>query len=264
MTHGEQGEIINTLVVNETPAVKRTCIKKPAVKLIYCRPFPEDDPVRQTTNDLCLFLKKIFFQQKYNVNIDLSTLILMDLHSHMSLTEVMGLVGGIWNPQKKTLIILHYEPCRNVASSTIHCDMCPISQAKAADIIHNKGLSILGWFHSHPTFAPEPSQQDLDTQVSVQQWIGNDKPCIGIILSPFSLQGALIASPYRCLVVRKKENFEDQYVPYKFKVNVISHDVNVGNLLKNARNIVDFCQDGVLKKTYFLDQNLTYMDKVRF
>lgn len=186
----------------------------------------------------------------------------MDLHAHMSLTEVMGLVGGIWNPEKKTLIILHYEPCRNVASSTTHCDMCPISQANAADSIHSRGLSILGWFHSHPTFAPEPSQQDLDTQISVQQWIGNDKPCIGIILSPFSLQGALIASPYRCLVVRRKENFEDQFVPYRFRVDVISEDVSVGNLLKNAKGIVDFCQDGVLCKPYFLDQNITYLDKV--
>lgn len=188
----------------------------------------------------------------------------MDLHAHMSLTEVMGLVGGIWNPQKKTLIILHYEPCRNIASSSTHCDMCPISQARAADIIHNKGLSILGWFHSHPTFAPEPSQQDLDTQLSVQQWIGNDKPCIGIILSPFSLQGALIASPYRCLMVQKKDNCDDdQYVPFKFRVDVISEDVNVGNLLKNARRIVNFCRDGsVLNKTYFLDSSLTYLDKV--
>lgn len=187
----------------------------------------------------------------------------MDLHSHMSLSEVMGLIGGIWNPEKKTLIILHYEPCENVASSTIHCDMCPVSQAKAADVIHSKGLSILGWFHSHPTFAPEPSQQDLDTQLSFQQWIGGNTPCIGIILSPFSLQGALIASPYRCLIVRKKENFEDQYLPFKFKVDVISENVNAENLLKNARSIIMFCQDGVLNQKYFLNQNLTYMDKVK-
>lgn len=193
----------------------------------------------------------------------------MDLHSHSSLTEVMGLIGGIWNPEKQALIIVHYEPCRNIASSSIHCDMCPISQAKAADAIHSRGLSILGWFHSHPTFAPEPSQQDLDTQLSVQQWIGSDKPCMGMILSPFGVQGALTASPYRCWVVRSKENFEDQYVPYKFKVDVISEDVNVGKLLNNAWKILEFCyslgknENGILfHKPYFLDQNLTYLEKV--
>lgn len=65
-------------------------------------------------------------------------------------------------------------------------------------------------------------------------------------------------------MVQKKENFEDQFVPYKFKVNVVSENVGVGNLLKNAERIVEFCQSGeVLRKAYFLDQNMTYLDKVR-
>lgn len=121
----------------------------------------------------------------------------MDFHAHTNLTEVMGLVAGHWNSTERILEITHYETCKNIASSATHCDMCPISQAKAAELIDSKGLDILGWFHSHPTFAPEPSQQDLETQQSVQQWIGNKRPCIGVILSPFSLNGALIASPYR-------------------------------------------------------------------
>lgn len=192
----------------------------------------------------------------------------MDLHSHMSHTEVMGLIGGYWDPKKETLTIVCYVSCRNSAPSATHCDMCPISQAKAADTIHNEGLNILGWFHSHPTFAPEPSQQDLDTQLTVQQWIGITKPCIGLILSPFSAHGALIASPYRCLIVSRKHNFEDQYVPYKFKVELISSNLDVNFLLGQAWKIfntdsnvasvnrVDF------GKPYFLDQSITYYDKV--
>lgn len=91
----------------------------------------------------------------------------MDFHAHLSLTEVMGLVAGYWIPESATLIITRYEPTLNMASSATHCDMCPISQAKAADTIHEMELDILGWFHSHPTFAPEPSQQDLETQQTV-------------------------------------------------------------------------------------------------
>lgn len=68
----------------------------------------------------------------------------MDFHAHTCLTEVMGLIAGYWEPQSKTLTITHYEPCLNVASSATHCDMCPISQAKAADIIHAMELDILG------------------------------------------------------------------------------------------------------------------------
>lgn len=194
----------------------------------------------------------------------------MDLHAHMSFSEVMGLVGGRWDNELKRLTISRYEPCKNIAPSSTHCDMCPISQANAANIFHNENLEVLGWYHSHPTFAPEPSQQDLDTQSSVQLWLGNNKPCIGAILSPFSLHGALIASPYRCMIVEKKENFEDQYVPYRFKVDIISSNIDVDMLLNRAWKI--FNTDSNLKAEnrinfscgYFQDRSLTHLEKVRF
>nr|CAI5869819.1 unnamed protein product [Callosobruchus analis] len=179
----------------------------------------------------------------------------------------MGLVAGSWIPQEKLLKITHYEPCLNVASSTTHCDMCPISQAKAADLIHKKGLDILGWFHSHPTFAPEPSQQDMDTQKVVQRWIGHGKPCVGVILSPFSLNGALIASPFRCLIVDQRVNFEDQFVPYKFKVDIDSGTFELRAFLEGLRRVdkagvgcnnerkVDFT------KPYYKDSKLSFLEK---
>ncbi|KAF5276270.1 hypothetical protein FQA39_LY06619 [Lamprigera yunnana] len=250
LTHNENGDVINTTIVNEEPVVKQKhCIRNPTIKLIYCKAFTADQP------------------QEFEIHLNVLTLLLMDFHAHTSLSEVMGLIGGYWNSEKKSLMIVCYIPCRNIASSATHCDMCPISQAKAADRIHSEGLNILGWFHSHPTFAPEPSQQDIDTQLAVQQWIGNDKPCIGLILSPFSVHGALISSPYRCLMVGKRINFEDQFVPFKFQVDVISSNLDIDYLLREAWNIltkdcnipannrVDF------KSLYFLDQSMTYFDK---
>lgn len=184
----------------------------------------------------------------------------------MSLSEVMGLVGGYWNPLNRNLTIVQYEPCKNIASSSTHCDMCPITQARATENLHSKGLAVLGWFHSHPTFAPEPSHQDMETQLSVQQWIGSDKPCIGVILSPFSAHGALIASPFRCMIVDKKENFEDQFVPYKLKVE-LSNCIDLDEFLVAAwkvfnsdvvgeENMVDFT------KRYFQDNSISHLDKV--
>lgn len=249
LVHGAQGEIIDVTTINEEPAKQRLYIKKPTVRLIYCRPFTEEKP------------------QEYTIKLSLSTLLLMDFHAHTYLTEVMGLVGGSWDLQKKTLTISCYEPCRNIASSTTHCDMCPISQANAAESIHNQNLQILGWFHSHPTFAPEPSQQDLDTQKLVQQWIGHNKPCIGVILTPFSFNGALISSPFRCLMVDKKPNFDDQIVPYRFKVDVIAGDFDISNFL-NDMKIILLREDGYLQdkrisfhSPYFQDLTITHLDK---
>ncbi|VEN42502.1 unnamed protein product [Callosobruchus maculatus] len=250
LTHDERGQIVNTTVVNEEPKQK-LYIKRPTIKLIYCRPFTVEKP------------------QPFKVKMNLATLLTIDFHAHAWLTEVMGLVAGSWVPQENLLKITHYEPCLNIASSTTHCDMCPISQAEAADFIHKKRLDILGWFHSHPTFAPEPSQQDMDTQMVVQRWIGHGKPCIGVILSPFSLNGALIASPFRCLIVDQKENFEDQFVPYKFKVDIDSDTFELVPFLEDLKRVhkagvgcsnerrVDFT------KPYYKDSKLSFLDKVR-
>ncbi|KAF5305231.1 hypothetical protein FQR65_LT07770 [Abscondita terminalis] len=250
LTHNENGDVINTTVVSEEPVVKqRPHLKNPSIRLIYCKAFNDEHP------------------QEFNINLHLHTLLLMDLHAHTSLSEVMGLIGGYWDAKNKTLTILRYVPCRNIASSSTHCDMCPISQARAADTIHNEGFNILGWFHSHPTFAPEPSQQDLDTQLTVQQWIGSNKPCIGLILSPFSAHGALIASPYRCLMVVKKSNFEDQFVPYKFKIDLVSSNLDIDYLLSSAWSFFNkdcnvTASDRIdFAKVYFLDQSITYFDK---
>lgn len=126
------------------------------------------------------------------------------------------------------------------------------------------------WFHSHPTFAPEPSHQDLETQQSVQQWIGQNKPCIGMILSPFSLNGALIASPFRCLIVDRKINFEDQLVPYKFKVDIVEGGFQIGEFLSNLRKVIK-CDFGTgekhrvdFSKPYFHESSITFLEKVSF
>ncbi|KAI4461922.1 swi/snf complex-related [Holotrichia oblita] len=248
LQHNESGDIINTTVINEDPIVKKPYVKKPIVRLIYCKSFNEETI------------------QEYKVEISLAVILLIDFHAHTSLSEVMGLVGGHWNDKTKILTITRYEPCKNVASSSTHCDMCPVTQAKATDILHGEGLDIIGWYHSHPSFAPEPSQQDIDTQLSVQQWIGYEKPCVGIILTPFSSHGALIASPFRCMVVKKKENFEDQFVPYKLKVDIYSSNICIDQLLIYARKIYNYSDSGSrsrvdFNKPYFQDVSISYLEK---
>ncbi|CAG9857500.1 unnamed protein product [Phyllotreta striolata] len=253
MSHDENGLVIKHTIINENPVVKqKQYLKKPTIRLIYCRPFKDD------------------MLQPYKIKIDLTTLLTMDFHAHSCMTEVMGLISGRWRPDDNVLIISHYEPCLNIASSATHCDMCPISQAIAADSIHARKLDILGWFHSHPTFAPEPSNQDLETQQSVQKWIGQRRPCVGMILSPFSLNGALIASPYRCLVVERGGAATPEgvdIVPYKFKVDVDDAGFDVGALLENLRR-VQRCDFGTgerhrvdFRRPYLYDANITYLEK---
>lgn len=46
--------------------------------------------------------------------------------------------------------------------------MDPVSEMAARDLFEQKGLQVVGWYHSHPTFEPEPSIRDIETQGSYQ------------------------------------------------------------------------------------------------
>lgn len=85
-------------------------------------------------------------------------------------------------------------------------------------------------------------------------------------MSPFSGHGALIASPFRCLIVDKKDNFEDQFAPFKFKVDLVADSLKIDNFLVSASEI--FTSEYVASenkvnfdKKYFQDYSITFLEK---
>lgn len=59
------------------------------------------------------------------------------------------------------------EPCNSV-STGLQCEMDPLSQTQACDVLSSLGFSVVGWYHSHPTFHPNPSVRDINTQDQFQ------------------------------------------------------------------------------------------------
>lgn len=43
-----------------------------------------------------------------------------------------------------------------------------VSQTLASEQIEDVGMSVVGWYHSHPTFSPDPSLRDIETQQKFQ------------------------------------------------------------------------------------------------
>src|SRR5256885_1922849 len=78
--------------------------------------------------------------------------------------------------------------------SSKNVEMDPESAVETREIIQKQGLSIIGWYHSHPTFCPDPSLKDIDTQ-SAYQMLSEDCPFVGLIASPYDqrLQSQLSA-----------------------------------------------------------------------
>ncbi|KAJ3089351.1 Myb-like, SWIRM and MPN domains 1 [Quaeritorhiza haematococci] len=85
---------------------------------------------------------------------------------------------------------------RNAAEAPFHvnvkasamCEMDPESEMRAREVFAAKSLEVVGWYHSHPTFIPDPSIRDIENQAAYQTLFKRDdgsEPFIGMIVTPY-------------------------------------------------------------------------------
>ncbi|KAF9986960.1 hypothetical protein BGZ65_005561 [Modicella reniformis] len=99
----------------------------------------------------------------FRVKVSSDAMLIMDFHSHMAETEVIGLLGGLYDEDERILFILGVFPCRSI-STGLQCEMDPESDVEARYFFSSKGFVVVGWYHSHPTFEPNPSIRDIENQ----------------------------------------------------------------------------------------------------
>uniref|UniRef100_A0A3P8T1D7 Myb-like, SWIRM and MPN domain-containing protein 1 n=1 Tax=Amphiprion percula TaxID=161767 RepID=A0A3P8T1D7_AMPPE len=156
-------------------------------QLIPCRSFEED------------------VQEPFQVIVCAETLLIMDMHAHVSRGEVIGLLGGTFNVEAKVLKICAAEPCNSV-STGLQCEMDPVSQTQACDVLSSLGFSVVGWYHSHPSFHPNPSVRDINTQDQFQNYFSRGgAPFIGMIVSPYDPANPSPHSQTTCLLVKESQ-----------------------------------------------------------
>ncbi|KAL0164130.1 hypothetical protein M9458_039883, partial [Cirrhinus mrigala] len=123
------------------------------------------------------------------------------------------------------------EPC-NSLSTGLQCEMDPVSQTQASELLGVKGHSVVGWYHSHPAFDPNPSLRDIDTQAKYQvthhcivlyfvlsfvymshplylflwqsYFSRGGAPFIGMIVSPYNSSNPSPLSQTTCLLVQEE------------------------------------------------------------
>jgi protein MYSM1 len=124
----------------------------------------------------------------FHVYISSDAMIVMDFHSYLAHTEIIGLLGGKFDADKKRLEIQCTFPCKST-STGIQCEMDPESEMRAREVFADMGMTVVGWYHSHPTFEPNPSVRDIENQSSYQSLFRHDEsglePFIGVIVSPY-------------------------------------------------------------------------------
>uniref|UniRef100_A0A452RYG0 MPN domain-containing protein n=1 Tax=Ursus americanus TaxID=9643 RepID=A0A452RYG0_URSAM len=124
--------------------------------------------------------------QPFNVAISSNVLFLLDFHSHLTRSEVVGYLGGRWDINSQMLTVLRAFPCRSRLGDA---DMAATMEEEIYQSLLLRGLSLVGWYHSHPHSPALPSLQDIDSQMDYQlrlQGSSNGfQPCLALLCSPY-------------------------------------------------------------------------------
>ncbi|KAF8983581.1 Myb-like, SWIRM and MPN domains 1 [Entomortierella lignicola] len=156
----------------------------------------------------------------FRVKVSSDAMLIMDFHSHMAETEVIGLLGGLYDEDERILFILGVFPCRSI-STGLQCEMDPESDVEARYFFSSKGFVVVGWYHSHPTFEPNPSIRDIENQCEHQAMFRRHgtgvEPFVGVIVSPFDPRNLSFLSKFQFLAV--SEQFNEHLncrIPFRF------------------------------------------------
>lgn len=73
--------------------------------------------------------------------------LVMDFHAHLCGCEIIGLLGGKWEPEGRRMVIQAAYPCKRVAGSHsgTSVEVDPEAQVQAQEAMEKQGLSSLGW-----------------------------------------------------------------------------------------------------------------------
>ncbi|KAK2883590.1 hypothetical protein Q8A67_017227 [Cirrhinus molitorella] len=178
-------------------------------------------------------------EEPYRVIVCAEALVAMDIHAHVSMGEVIGLLGGTYEEEEKVLKICAAEPC-NSLSTGLQCEMDPVSQTQASEVLGVKGHSVVGWYHSHPAFDPNPSLRDIDTQAKYQSYFSRGgAPFIGMIVSPYNSSNPSPLSQTTCLVVQEETGPSGpQRFPYRFSIQYSSEVPDWSEVMRRAEWVV--------------------------
>ncbi|KAJ1653376.1 hypothetical protein IWQ61_006490 [Dispira simplex] len=117
----------------------------------------------------------------------------MDFHAHLMESEIIGFLAGRWNPETRQLIVQYAFPCRALRTpgqnTSVNVEMDPTSEFEVRQAILDRDLQVVGWYHSHPCFLPDPSLVDLENQCNYQSLFANQttraEPFVGAIVGPY-------------------------------------------------------------------------------
>ena len=135
---------------------------------------------------------------------------LMDFHSHLCRHEIIGFLGGTWEPRTKCLTVKRALPARRLVlgapgeNANVEVELDPESVPDIVEALDRDGLRVVGWYHSHPVFSTHPSLRDIENQANYQRLFRDDgdpsgggTPFVGAIVGPYATTNKDLSSDVR-------------------------------------------------------------------
>ncbi|RXM92534.1 MPN domain-containing protein [Acipenser ruthenus] len=134
-----------------------------------------------------------------------------------------------------------------------------------------RGLSLVGWYHSHPFSPPHPSLQDIDSQMDYQlklQGSSNGfQPCLGLLCGPYSLgnQGLQSKITPFCVVPPPEQRPNDYGIPVEVEVSSVQDAFLTSDVLHEMMLLVEFYKwaPDLVCFTEPWNQEITFLDKLK-
>uniref|UniRef100_A0A673IXT3 MPN domain-containing protein n=1 Tax=Sinocyclocheilus rhinocerous TaxID=307959 RepID=A0A673IXT3_9TELE len=206
--------------------------------------------------------------QPFNVAVSSNVLLLMDFHCHLTTSEVVGYLGGRWDTNTQLLTVLRAFPCRTRLGDK---DAAPAVEEEICQNLFMRGLSLVGWYHSHPRDPALPSLQDIDSQMDHQlrlQGSSNGfQPCLGIICGPYYHGNQGVASTITPFwVVPPPEQRPNDYgIPVAVEVTYVQDNFLTTDVLNEMMLLVEFYRSApdLVPFSQMWSPNTSILDKIK-
>lgn len=226
---------------------------------------PESDP--HTLVELVNF-SATGKMQPFSVDISTNCLLLMDYHCHLTTSEVVGYLAGQFDPQTHHMKVVQAFPCRCRFADK---ENAPKVEEEVRNAIAQRGLVLVGWYHSHPSYQCDPSLQDIQNQLNYQSILQQENapygPCLGIIVSPYDTYRTTKESVIRAFWVQAAMESQTLKLGIPMLINTTLHQDQflTQDLLNELRWMWSFYKGGpdAINFNNFWHGSQTYLDKVK-
>lgn len=206
--------------------------------------------------------------QPFNVTISSNVLLLVDFHSHLTRSEVVGYLGGRWDTSSQLLTVLRAFPCR---TSLGDADSAAAVEEEICQNLFLRGLSLVGWYHSHPFSPAAPSLHDIDAQMEYQLKLqGSDncfQPCLALICGPYNNgnQGMESKMAPFWVMPPAEQRPNDYGIPMEVEANYVQDTFLTNDVLHEMMLLVDFYKGAtdMVKFQELWNEDQTYLDKLK-